>query len=112
MKVVAAYLLAVLGGNEKPSSSDINTILKSVGASGDEETINQLISELEGKSVFDVLAQGKSQLAASSAGSSAGSSAAGDAPAADSSAAPAKEEKKQESSSSESDAGGFGDLFG
>ena len=40
MRYVAAYLLACLGGNEKPSAEDIKAILSSVGVEADEEKLN------------------------------------------------------------------------
>ncbi|PRQ32176.1 hypothetical protein RchiOBHm_Chr5g0043451 [Rosa chinensis] len=43
MKVVAAYLLAVLGGNTSPSADDVKNILSSVGAEADGDRIELLI---------------------------------------------------------------------
>ncbi|PPS07912.1 hypothetical protein GOBAR_AA12746 [Gossypium barbadense] len=45
MKVVAAYLLAVLGGNASPSADDLKVILGSVGAEADDDRIELLLSE-------------------------------------------------------------------
>ena len=39
MRYVAAYLLAALGGNEKPSADDIKKILSSVGVSAEDDKI-------------------------------------------------------------------------
>ncbi|NXT92501.1 RLA2 protein, partial [Anhinga rufa] len=58
MRYVAAYLLAVLGGNESPSSKDLKKILDSVGIEADDERMNKVISELNGKNIEDVIAQG------------------------------------------------------
>ncbi|NXX83375.1 RLA2 protein, partial [Urocolius indicus] len=59
MRYVAAYLLAVLGGNESPSSKDLKKILDSVGIETDDERMNKVvISELNGKNIEDVIAQG------------------------------------------------------
>ncbi|KPP57283.1 60S acidic ribosomal protein P2-like [Scleropages formosus] len=55
MRYVAAYLLAVLGGNNSPSAKDIKNILSSVGIEADDECLNKVISELNGKDVNDVL---------------------------------------------------------
>uniref|UniRef100_U3J062 Large ribosomal subunit protein P2 n=1 Tax=Anas platyrhynchos platyrhynchos TaxID=8840 RepID=U3J062_ANAPP len=59
MRYVAAYLLAVLGGNEAPTSKDLKKILDSVGIETDDERLNKVISELNGKNIEDVIAQGK-----------------------------------------------------
>lgn len=42
MRYVAAYLLAVLGGNESPSSKDLKKILDSVGIETDDERVNKV----------------------------------------------------------------------
>ncbi|KAF1673712.1 RLA2 protein, partial [Cochlearius cochlearius] len=62
MRYVAAYLLAVLGGNESPTSKDLKKILDSVGIETDDERMNKVISELNGKNIEDVIAQGKYRL--------------------------------------------------
>merc|ERR1712227_813685 len=107
MRYVAAYLLAQLGGNAAPSGDDIKSILSSVGVDADEERLNKVLSELSGKNVEDVIADGKEKLASVPSGgavAAGGAAAAGD--------APAEEEKKAESSESDSgdDDMGFG-LF-
>ncbi|NXD24772.1 RLA2 protein, partial [Spelaeornis formosus] len=58
MRYVAAYLLAVLGGNDSPTSKDLKKILDSVGIETDDERMNKVISELNGKNIEDVIAQG------------------------------------------------------
>ncbi|XP_031464845.1 60S acidic ribosomal protein P2 [Phasianus colchicus] len=115
MRYVAAYLLAVLGGNESPTSKDLKKILDSVGIETDDERLNKVISELNGKNIEDVIAQGNGKLASMPAGGAVAVSAGGvsAAPAAGA-AAPAaaeekKEEKKEESEESDDDMG-FG-LF-
>uniref|UniRef100_A0AAY4EWI2 Large ribosomal subunit protein P2 n=1 Tax=Denticeps clupeoides TaxID=299321 RepID=A0AAY4EWI2_9TELE len=55
MRYVAAYLLAVLGGNTSPSSKDIKNILGSVGIEADDERLNKVISELNGKDINEVM---------------------------------------------------------
>ncbi|KAB5584098.1 hypothetical protein PHYPO_G00103510 [Pangasianodon hypophthalmus] len=114
MRYVAAYLLAVLGGNTNPSSKDIKNILGSVGIEAEDERLNKVISELNGKDINEVMNAGLSKLASVPAGGAVAVSAAapgGGAPAAG--AAPAaeekKEEKKEESEESDEDMG-FG-LF-
>lgn len=55
MRYVAAYLLAVLGGNKNPSASDIKNILGSVGIEAEDERLDRVISELSGKDVNEVI---------------------------------------------------------
>lgn len=54
MKYLASYLLLTLGGKTSPSASDIKELLDSVGIEAEEERLNKLISELEGKDVSQV----------------------------------------------------------
>ncbi|KAM4612905.1 60S acidic ribosomal protein P2 [Polymixia lowei] len=116
MRYVAAYLLAVLGGNTNPSSKDIKAILGSVGIEADDERLNKVISELNGKDINEVMNSGLSKLASVPAGGAVAAPAAAAAAggAAGAGAAPAaaeekKEEKKEESEESDEDMG-FG-LF-
>ncbi|XP_062433901.1 large ribosomal subunit protein P2 [Rhea pennata] len=115
MRYVAAYLLAVLGGNESPTSKDLKKILDSVGIETDDERVNKVISELNGKNIEDVIAQGNGKLASMPVGGAVAVSAGGGSAApAGGGAAPAaaeekKEEKKEESEESDDDMG-FG-LF-
>ncbi|TFK01182.1 solute carrier family 22 member 3 [Platysternon megacephalum] len=113
MRYVAAYLLAVLGGNESPASKDLKKILDSVGIETDDERLNKVIGELNGKNIEDVIAQGNGKLASMPVGGAVAVSA-GPGSAAAPAAAPAaaeekKEEKKEESEESDDDMG-FG-LF-
>lgn len=59
MRYVAAYLLAVLGGNAKPSESDITKILSSVGIDADPACLKKVIGELKDKNLDEVIAAGK-----------------------------------------------------
>merc|ERR1711924_18000 len=63
MRYVAAYLLAQLGGNAAPSADDVKSILSSVGVDADEVRLNKVLSELSGKNVEEVIAEGKEKLA-------------------------------------------------
>ncbi|XP_061340249.1 large ribosomal subunit protein P2z-like isoform X1 [Gastrolobium bilobum] len=89
MKVIAAYLLAVLGGNTTPSADDLKDILGSgipflfpistlhdkplfcfifsqslsFGAEADDDNIGVLLSELKGKDIAEVIASGREKLA-------------------------------------------------
>jgi len=112
MRVVAAYLLAVLGGKSEPTADDINKILSSVGIEAKKENIDKLLSELHGKNLEEVLAEGSKKLLSLPSGGSApvaSSSAASDSSA--SSKKETKEEKKKEEPKEEEDEDmGFG-LF-
>ncbi|RAH67484.1 ribosomal protein P2 [Aspergillus aculeatinus CBS 121060] len=99
MKHLAAYLLLSLGGNASPSAEDIKSVLSSVGIDADEERLTKLISELEGKDLQELIAEGATKLASVPSGgagaaapaAAAGAAAGGDAPAEE------KEEEKEES---------------
>lgn len=54
MKLLAAYLLLQIGGNASPSASDIKALLDVVGIEAEEERLEKLISELEGKDINEV----------------------------------------------------------
>ena len=58
MRYVAAYLLAVLGGNESPTEKDLKNILSSVGIDADSASLKKVISELSGKNLEEVIAEG------------------------------------------------------
>ncbi|XP_036299246.1 60S acidic ribosomal protein P2-like, partial [Pipistrellus kuhlii] len=104
------YLLAALGGNASPSAKDTKKILDSVGIEADDDRLNKVISELNGKNIEDVITQGISKLASVPAGGAVAVSAApgSAAPAAGSAPAAAeekKDEKKEESKESDDDMG-------
>lgn len=54
MKHLAAYLLLGLAGNTSPSASDIKGVLSAVGIDADDERLDTLLSELEGKDINEV----------------------------------------------------------
>ena len=58
MRYVAAYLLAVLGGNTSPSAADIKEILSSVGIDAADENVKKVISELKDKNLEELMAAG------------------------------------------------------
>lgn len=91
MRYVAAYLLAVLGGNASPSNAEIEKILSSVGIEVDSTRVTKIVSELKGKSIDELIAQGREKLSSMPSGGGAAVSAA---PAAGPAAAEKKEEKK------------------
>nr|AUX14772.1 ribosomal protein P2-like protein [Dermatophagoides pteronyssinus] len=112
MRYVAAYLLAVLGGNKSPSKDDITKILSSVGIEVDDEKLSKVVTELKGKSIDELIAQGSEKLASVPSGGGAAAAAPAAAAAADSGAAAgdAKKEEKKEEEEEEDDDMGFG-LF-
>ncbi|XP_073291864.1 large ribosomal subunit protein P2-like [Primulina huaijiensis] len=113
MKIIAAYLLALLGGNASPSAKDLKKILGSVGAECDDDRITLLLSEVEGKDITDLIAAGREKLASVPAGGGGGAVAVaapaaaggggGGAPAA--AAETKKEEKVEEKEESDDDMG-------
>ncbi|XP_043720383.1 60S acidic ribosomal protein P2-like isoform X1 [Telopea speciosissima] len=111
MKVVAAYLLAVLGGNTSPSADDLKNILGSVGADADEDKIELLLSEVKGKDITELIASGREKLASVPAGGGgaaiavAASGGGGGAGAAVAAEEPKKEEKVEEKEESDDDMG-------
>ncbi|KAL9322683.1 hypothetical protein ACSQ67_010736 [Phaseolus vulgaris] len=108
MKVVAAYLLAVLGGNPSPSATDIKHILGAVGADAEEELIALLLEEVKGKDFNELLASGREKISAVSGGGGAAVAvAAAPAGGAAAPAAEAKEEKKVEEKEESDDDMGF-----
>lgn len=111
MKVLSAYLLAVVGGNKTPSADDVTTILDSVGIKlSDEEStqLDALIGSFAEKSLDEVMAAGHAQLAKCGGGGGGGGGGGAAAPGAD---APAAVEEKKKSSSSSDDGGGGGAMF-
>ncbi|KAL2019478.1 hypothetical protein VTK56DRAFT_9594 [Thermocarpiscus australiensis] len=112
MKHLAAYLLLGLGGNTSPSAADIKGVLESVGIEADDERLEKLLSELEGKDINELIAEGSSKLASVPTGGAGGAAAAAGGAAAGGAAAEApKEEEKKEEEKEESDEDmGFG-LF-
>eukprot|EP00210_Caulerpa_lentillifera_P001366 g1314.t1 len=118
MKHVAAYLLesslspptplliffpfqAVLGGNQHPSAKDIEKILDSVGVDVDSTKLKQLLSELEGKDIHEVICAGREKMASVPTGGVAVAS--GGTAAAGGPAAAAEEEKPEEKEEEESE---------
>ncbi|XP_076896123.1 large ribosomal subunit protein P2-like [Bidens hawaiensis] len=107
MKVIAAYLLALLGGNTSPSAEDLKNILASVGADADEDKIELLLKEVKGKDITELIASGREKLASVPSGGGgvavAAATGGGAAPAA--AAAETKEEKVEEKEESDDDMG-------
>jgi large subunit ribosomal protein LP2 len=110
MRVLAAYLLATLGGNGSPAVGDLEKILSSVGIELDaegKERAEALIKDLAGKDLAEVIREGETKLSsAPMAGGAAPAAAAGGA-----AAAPVEAEKEPEPEE-ESDGDMGMDLFG
>ncbi|TMW48832.1 hypothetical protein DOY81_006096 [Sarcophaga bullata] len=109
MRYVAAYMLAVLGGLENPKNADIEKILSSVGIEADSERLTKVVSELNGKSIEELIASGREKLSSMPVGGGAVAASAGAAPAAGGDSGKKeeakKEEKKEESESDDDDMG-------
>ncbi|KAI0197616.1 60s acidic ribosomal protein-domain-containing protein [Astrocystis sublimbata] len=96
MKHLAAYLLLGLAGNSSPSAKDVKKVLDSVGIETDDERLKSLLSELEGKDINELIAEGSSKLASVPSGGAGGAPAAGGAAAGGAAAAEEKAEEKEE----------------
>ncbi|TRX88457.1 hypothetical protein FHL15_010647 [Xylaria flabelliformis] len=111
MKHLAAYLLLGLAGNTSPSAKDIKKVLDSVGIEADDDRLETLISELKGKDINELIAEGSSKLASVPSGGAGGAAAAGGGAAAGGAAAvEEKAEEKEEEKEESDDDMGFG-LF-
>lgn len=107
MRIVAAYLLAAIGGNQSPSQDDVKNILSSVGVAVDEEKLAKLFSELEGKDLDELIAAGTEKLSAVPSGGGGGGGGAAAAPAAGGEAAAAPEPEPEEEEEEEEEDMGF-----
>eukprot|EP00922_Rhytidocystis_sp_ex-Travisia-forbesii_P012709 GHVS01019130.1.p1 GENE.GHVS01019130.1~~GHVS01019130.1.p1 ORF type:complete len:109 (+),score=41.16 GHVS01019130.1:197-523(+) len=94
MKYVAAYLMAVLSGNEAPSSKDVETILGSVGGEVDKDVLGAFMKSVKGKSPHELIAEGLTKL--QSVPSGGGGAATGAAAAAPEEKVEKEEEKEEE----------------
>ncbi|KKZ67866.1 hypothetical protein EMCG_06395 [[Emmonsia] crescens] len=111
MKHLAAYLLLGLGGNTSPSAADIKSVLGAVGIDADDERLEKLIAELEGKNLSELIAEGSTKLASvPSGGAASGPAAAGGAATGGQPAAAEKVEEKEEEKEESDEDMGFG-LF-
>merc|ERR1712216_857155 len=65
MKVISAYMLAVVGGNDKPNVADVKNILSAVSIELDEAehtALEELVEEMSGKELTEVLKDGHKKL--------------------------------------------------
>ena len=101
---MAAYLLAVLGGNESPSAADVKSILSSVGVEADKDNLARVIAALKGKSIPELIEAGLEKIATvPGAGSGSGAQAAAVVAANGAEAAEEKKEEKKPVSEDSSD---------
>ncbi|TFK26176.1 ribosomal protein 60S [Coprinopsis marcescibilis] len=109
MRYIAAYLLLQTGGNASPSAADIKKLLSTVGIESDDERLDKLLSEISGKDINELIAEGSSKLASVPSGGAGGAAPAASAGGAAPAAEEKKEEKEEEKEESDDDMG-FG-LF-
>jgi large subunit ribosomal protein LP2 len=100
MRIIAAYLLAVLGGNASPDASAVNNILASVGIEAEQDRVEKLVADMKGKDLAEVIKAGSAKLSTLSVGSGSGASA----PAPSASSAPAPKAEAKPAPKEESDA--------
>merc|ERR1711918_282928 len=65
MKVIAAYMLAVVGGNDKPDVASVKKILSSVGIELEGDSAKQLedlVEEMASKDMAEILKAGLEKL--------------------------------------------------
>ncbi|KAI9906613.1 hypothetical protein PsorP6_016508 [Peronosclerospora sorghi] len=108
MRYIAAYLLAVLGGNTTPSENDVVKILNASGVDVDEERVAAVVKAMEGKNIDEVIAAGSKKLVTFGSAAAAPAAAGATAPGGE---APKVEEKVVEEEE-EVDMGGGMDMFG
>ncbi|CAF2007389.1 60S acidic ribosomal protein P2-5-like [Brassica napus] len=112
MKVIAAFLLAKLAGDENPNKGDLKNIFDSVGAEFDETKTDLFFSLVKDHDVTELIAAGREKMGALSSGGGAVAMVAGAGGDAPSAAEPATESKKVEEEKEESDDGeGMMSLF-
>mmetsp|Transcript_18019 Transcript_18019/g.34156 ORF Transcript_18019/g.34156 Transcript_18019/m.34156 type:complete len:110 (-) Transcript_18019:133-462(-) len=64
MRIIGAYMLAVMGGNEKPDAAAVSAILDAIGEKADEERMKLFFSQIEGKDLAEVIEEGSKKLGA------------------------------------------------
>ena len=109
MRHLAAYLMLTLGGNEKPTADNIKSVLEAIGAEAEDEKIEKLLADLEGKNVEEMIKAGLEKLVSIPTGGAAAPAAGEAAPAA--AAEEKKEEAEEEEEEEDIDMSGGG-LFG
>ena len=94
MKHQAAYSLLWLSGNAAPSKQQVADFMKASGVESDSKTLDIFFARIEGKTVSELVKEGKEKhISMPCGGGGGGAAAAGGAAA---TAAPVEEEKKEE----------------
>merc|ERR1719159_1393843 len=112
LKYAAAYLMAALAGKENPTAEDIKKILGSVESEFDAEIAGNLVSELQGKTIHEVIAAGKEKLKGFGGGGGGGAQVATGGGGGGGSTAAPTEAKKEEAVEEEEEEDMDFDLFG
>merc|ERR1712138_94182 len=115
MKVIAAYMLAVTGGNDSPNVADCKKILLSVGvnlAEDEEKRLEDLVEEMAGSSLAEVLEKGHALLKTVPGGSGGGAAAPGAAAPGATAGGDAPADAKKSSSEDDDEPAPGGGLFG
>eukprot|EP00919_Chromeraceae_sp_WS-2016_P044713 GHVR01106713.1.p1 GENE.GHVR01106713.1~~GHVR01106713.1.p1 ORF type:complete len:115 (+),score=39.31 GHVR01106713.1:354-698(+) len=85
MKYMAAYMMLSLNGSEKPSTKDIENLLKTVGIDSQKDELQLVVDSLKNKKLSELIAEGLPQLSSystSDVGCCGAAAATADAPAA------------------------------
>jgi len=64
MRIIAAYMLAVLGGNNNPDRNAVKAILDSVSSKYEDSRVEKLIADLKGKDLGTLITEGTAKMAA------------------------------------------------
>lgn len=62
MKLIAAYALLVISGNEAPTAEQVTAVVTAAGGEADEAALAALFGDLEGKNIHELLAKGEKDL--------------------------------------------------
>jgi large subunit ribosomal protein LP2 len=62
MKLIAAYALLIVSGNEAPTAEQVTAVVTAAGGEVDEASLASLFADLEGKSIHELLAKGETSL--------------------------------------------------
>eukprot|EP00478_Filoreta_tenera_P004569 GABV01004976.1.p2 GENE.GABV01004976.1~~GABV01004976.1.p2 ORF type:complete len:109 (+),score=47.92 GABV01004976.1:59-385(+) len=103
MKHLAAYMMLVLSGTANPTADDVKKVLAAIDATVDEDRLNKVVEQLQGKDLDALIAEGKEKLSSVPTGAVGGGAAAG--AGAGEAEAEAEPEPEPESSSSDEDMG-------
>jgi large subunit ribosomal protein LP2 len=75
MRHLSVYLMLQLGGNESPTKEDVTKALAAVGVEADSAKLDQMLTNLETKSVAELMDEGKGLLATFGGGGGGGAGA-------------------------------------